>query len=77
MSSFAGPVSLGTQPTQRHHFITPHASGHGTTRAPLLHAGVLNLSREFVRKECPMRELRILLRRWEAGRVALVPVLYG
>jgi hypothetical protein len=38
---------------------------------------VLILSKEFVRKRYPMQELRILLQRWEAEGVALVPVLYG
>jgi hypothetical protein len=39
--------------------------------------GVLILCKEYVRKQGPMEELRILLRRWQAGGVELVPVLYG
>jgi hypothetical protein len=39
--------------------------------------GVLILCKEYVRKQGPMEELRILLRRWQAGKVDLVPVLYG
>jgi hypothetical protein len=39
--------------------------------------GVLILSREYVRKQRPMHELRILLRRWRAGGAGLVPVLHG
>jgi hypothetical protein len=38
---------------------------------------VVILSREFVRKKYPMQELRILLQRWQAQGVELVPVLYG
>jgi hypothetical protein len=43
----------------------------------LLRTGVIILSPEYVRKEYPMKELRNMLLRWEAGGVALVPVLYG
>jgi hypothetical protein len=42
----------------------------------LCDAGVVLLSKEYVRKEWPMNELRILLKRWRDGDVALVPVLY-
>jgi hypothetical protein len=34
------------------------------------------LSKEYIRKKWPMRELRILVERWQAGSVRLVPVLY-
>ena len=40
-------------------------------------AGVILLSKEYVRKTYPMEELRILLQRWQEGDVQLVPVLYG
>jgi hypothetical protein len=39
-------------------------------------AGVLILSKEFVRKQYPMQELQALVQRWRAGEVELVPVLY-
>jgi hypothetical protein len=38
---------------------------------------VVILSQEYIRKECPMEELHILLQRWQAGGVQLVPVLHG
>jgi len=40
-------------------------------------AGVVLVSPEFVRKKHCMAELNILLRRWRAGEVHLLPVLYG
>ena len=45
----------------------------------IFHVGIFVVSREFVTREWPMKELMIFLERWEADRnsVDLLPVFFG